>query len=196
MSYCDVCNNFDYSHIEDMEEHEIEKENVPGLVEIWPVTTGKVGDKAPPFFPPSLADWQSTEARHAQRVARHVSDLVSGSEPHLGPISPGHILILLHKRDRFSALLRAALQSVGLPVAGADRLTLTSQIEIQDMLALGDVCLLPEDDLQLAALLKSPLIGCDEEQLLSLAATRGDSTLFDALMRHDGDDTILSLSLF
>ncbi len=172
--------------------HEIEKENMPGLVEIWPVTTGEAGDKAPPFFPPPLANWQSAEAQHAQRVTHHILKIVSGGEPHLGSVSPGHILILVHKRDSFSALLRAALQSAGLPVAGADRLTLTSQIEIQDMLALGDVCLLPEDDLQLAALLKSPLIGCDEEQLLFLASTRGDSTLFDALMRHDGDDTIFS----
>jgi len=40
MSYCDICGNFDYSHIEDMEEHEIEKEKLsidyqPELYYYW-----------------------------------------------------------------------------------------------------------------------------------------------------------------
>ena len=37
------------------------------------------------------------------------------------------------------------------------RMVLAEQIAVQDMLALADVLLLPEDDLSLAALLKSPL---------------------------------------
>ena len=166
--------------------HDIEKEAIPGLVEVWPITVGEGRDEAPSFFPPALADQHSAETKHADKVAAHIAGLISGHDSHLGPVAPGDILILLRKRDRFSALLRAALQAAGLPVAGADRLTLNSQIEIQDLLALGDVCLLPEDDLQLAALLKSPLLGCDEEALLSLAASRGKQSLFEALMRHDG----------
>ena len=35
-----------------------------------------------------------------------------------------------------------------------------------DLMALGRVMLLPEDDLSLAALLKSPLIGLDEDAAL------------------------------
>ena len=166
--------------------HDIEKEAIPGLVEVWPITLGEGGGDAPSFSPPPVADWQSAEAMHADKVAGHIAALIAGSDGHLGPVAPGDILILLRKRDRFSALLRTALQAAGLPVAGADRLTLNSQIEIQDLLALGDVCLLPEDDLQLAALLKSPLFGCDEEALLALAASRGKQSLFEALMRHDG----------
>ena len=38
--------------------------------------------------------------------------------------------------------------------------------------------LLPEDDLSLAALLKSPLIGLDEDQLFALAHGRGRKTLW------------------
>ena len=141
--------------------HDIEKEAIPGLVEVWPITLGEGGGDAPSFSPPPVAEWQSAEAMHADKVAEHIAALIACSDIHLGPVAPGDILILLRKRDRFSALLRTALQAAGLPVAGADRLTLNSQIEIQDLLALGDVCLLPEDDLQLAALLKSPLFGCD-----------------------------------
>ncbi len=41
--------------------------------------------------------------------------------------------------------------------------------------------LLPEDDLSLAALLKSPLIGLDEDELFALAHGRGRTTLWWAL---------------
>ena len=60
-----------------------------------------------------------------------------------------------------------------LPIAGADRLTLTEHIAVMDLMALGRVMLLPEDDLSLAAVLKSPLIGLDEDQLFALAHGRG-----------------------
>ena len=56
-----------------------------------------------------------------------------------------------------------------------------------DLMALGDVCLLPEDDLQLAAFLKSPLIGLSEDDLLSLAGRRdANQSLIAALKAHAG----------
>ena len=78
----------------------------------------------------------------------------------------GDVMVLLRSRGRYYRLLLAALQQAGIPVAGADRMKLEDQIEIQDLLALGDVMLLPEDDLQLAAVLKSPLIGIDEDDFV------------------------------
>ena len=43
-------------------------------------------------------------------------------------------------------------------MAGADRMRLTEQLAVMDLMALGDCLLLPEDDLTLAALLKSPAV--------------------------------------
>ena len=45
------------------------------------------------------------------------------------------------------------------PVAGADRLVLTEHIAVMDLMALADALLLPDDDLALASVLKSPLFG-------------------------------------
>ena len=47
------------------------------------------------------------------------------------------------------------------PVAGADRLVLTEHIAVMDLMALADALLLPDDDLALASVLKSPLFGLD-----------------------------------
>ena len=44
----------------------------------------------------------------------------------------------------------AALKERGIPVAGADRMRLSDQIAVQDLLSLGDFLTLPEDDLALA----------------------------------------------
>ncbi len=75
----------------------------------------------------------------------------------------------------------SALKARGIAVAGSDRLVLTDQIAVQDLMALGDVLTLPEDDLALAAVLKSPLLGLDDDDLLALAPKRQGS-LWQELM--------------
>ncbi|HYD16067.1 MAG TPA: 3'-5' exonuclease, partial [Hyphomicrobium sp.] len=74
-----------------------------------------------------------------------------------------------------------ALKARGIPVAGADRMRLTEQIAVQDMLSLGDFLTLPEDDLALAELLRSPIFGLDDADLTDLAFGR-KGTLWKALL--------------
>ena len=52
---------------------------------------------------------------------------------------------------------------------------LTEHIAVMDLMALADALLLPDDDLALASVLKSPLFGLDEEQLFALAWNRNGS---------------------
>jgi ATP-dependent helicase/nuclease subunit A len=49
---------------------------------------------------------------------------------------------------------------------------LTEHIAVMDLMALADALLLPQDDLALASVLKSPLFGLTEEQLFTLAWKR------------------------
>jgi ATP-dependent helicase/nuclease subunit A len=80
--------------------------------------------------------------------------------------------VLVRQRGAlFEAIIRA-LKQAGIPVAGADRLTLTEHIAVMDLMALADALLLPSDDLALASVLKSPLFGLTEEQLFALAVAR------------------------
>ena len=96
------------------------------------------------------------------------------------PIEPGDILILVRKRDVFFESVIRALKEQHIPVAGADRLDLASHIAVMDLCALGRTALLPQDDLTLATLLKSPLVGLDDKDLIALAPRR-DGALIDAL---------------
>lgn len=98
--------------------------------------------------------------------------------------------MLVRKRDGlFNEIIRQ-LKIRKVPVAGADRITLPQQLVIEDMLSLARFALLPEDDLALAELLKSPafhpvgmdLPPIDEEVLFALAHGRGkETTLWEAL---------------
>ena len=85
------------------------------------------------------------------------------------------VLILVRRRGAlFEAIIRA-LKNEGIPVAGADRLVLTEHIAVMDLMALADALLLPEDDLALATVLKSPLFGLDDDDLFKLAWDRKGS---------------------
>lgn len=84
----------------------------------------------------------------------------------------GDILILLKRRGFLMGSLVNALKRRGIPVAGVDRLYLTRQIAVQDLMALGRFVLLPEDDLTLATLLKSPFFEVTEDVLFDLAHYR------------------------
>ena len=168
----------DLGGIDDFTTHEMARSGAGGFVELWPVVMGDE-DYGP-------------ELRAAGQLARRVKSWIGTRRlPSGALVGAGDILILLRKRGRFFELLLSALQTENVQVAGADRMQLTEQIEIQDLLALGDVMHLAEDDLQLAAVLKSPLFGMSEDQLYSLAYNRGKASLISRLMAHRGADDAL-----
>jgi ATP-dependent helicase/nuclease subunit A len=74
----------------------------------------------------------------------------------------------------FEAIIRA-LKDLHVPVAGADRLVLTEHIAVMDLMVLADALLLPDDDLALATVLKSPLFGFDDPDLFEIAWERKGS---------------------
>jgi ATP-dependent helicase/nuclease subunit A len=107
-------------------------------------------------------------------------------------IRPGDVIVLVRRRNEFVGDLLRALKERNVPVAGADRMKLAEQLAVQDLVALGQFLLLPEDDLTLAAVLKGPLFGISEEQLFALAYDRGDQHLWTRLQRHAGNDLLLA----
>jgi ATP-dependent helicase/nuclease subunit A len=75
------------------------------------------------------------------------------------------------------------LKEAGLAIAGADRLKLTEHIAVEDLMALGRVMVLPEDDLALAGVLKSPLFDLDDDDLIELCQRPRGVALYDHLAR-------------
>ena len=155
---------------------------LPGNVEIWPLEVADpkrdlVGWEAP--F--DLASETSPQVRLARRIARHVA-IWRGKGG-----KPGDVLILVRQRGGLFEQIIRALKEAGAPVAGADRMVLTEHIAIMDLIALADALLLPQDDLALASVLKSPLFGLTEEQLFDIAWDRKALSLRAALFGKAND---------
>ena len=146
-----------------------------GLVEIWPTEKPAQVKPAEPWSPLEEASGSSPVARLAARIAHTINRWLKSGEllaSQNRPIRAGDILILVRKRTPFAPAMISALKAHGIAVAGADRLVLTEQIAVADLMALGDFLCLPQDDLALANVLKSPLFGLDDDALTALAAKR------------------------
>jgi ATP-dependent helicase/nuclease subunit A len=151
--------------------HEALPNAAPGLVELWPlIAPEKSGeDKEGWDAPFDTEREESPRVLLAQRIAAHVKLWMARG------LKAGEVLVLVRQRGPlFEAIIRA-LKTAEIPVAGADRLVLTEHIAVMDMMALADALLLPDDDLALACVLKSPLFGLSEEQLFELAWNRKGS---------------------
>src|SRR5262249_37822021 len=79
------------------------------------------------------------------------------------------------------------LKRADIRVAGADRMRLMEQLVVQDLVALADVLLMPDDDLALAVVLKSPLFGLDDDALFDVAYGRKIS-LWETLRNKAKED--------
>jgi ATP-dependent helicase/nuclease subunit A len=116
-------------------------------------------------------DWFSDEKRAlAERLADHAKALID-EKPWLESqgrhLEPGDIMFLLRSRGDMASLLVAQLHERNVAVAGIDRLKLLQPLVVQDLLGAIKFVLQPNDDLSLACLLVSPIIGWTQEQLLA-----------------------------
>ena len=157
----------------------------PSLVEIWEPTKPEEREPIEGWDAPfDTVSETSPRVRLAQRIARTVRQYIAERLP-VGiegrAARYGDVLVLVRQRGPlFEAIIRA-LKNEGVEVAGADRLMLTEHIAVMDLMALADALLLREDDLALAAALRSPLFGFTDDDLFAIAWNRGRSSLRHAL---------------
>ncbi len=159
-----------------------------GRVEFWPALKPDARPDTDPWRPVDVEPETSPVRRLAARLAERIRGWTDGKTSlpgHDKPIAPGDIMILMPRREPFASEIIRQLKERGIAVAGADRIKLTEQIAVMDLIALGRFVLLPEDELNLAALLRSPMLGLSEDELYALCVDR-DGMLWRALERAPG----------
>ncbi len=169
--------------------HRAQRRGQPGLVEIWPAVAPRETDAPPPWKPPvERVPGDSPQLRLARLVARRIHSWlgVERLEARARTVRAGDVMVLVRRRTAFVAALVRALKEFEVPVAGVDRMALTEQLAVMDLMALAGFLLLPEDDLTLATVLKGPLAGLDEDDLFRLANGRSGS-LWAELRRRAGE---------
>jgi len=172
--------------------HDSHRRGEAGLVEVWPTVKPQEALIADPWDAPlDYIGEERSEMRLARDIADTVKRWIDDNEILVSqnrPIEAGDVLILVRRRARFAEEMVRQLKSRYIPVAGADRMVLTEQIAVMDLLSAGRFAVLPEDDLTLAEVLKSPLIGMSEEQLFELAYNRKASLWAELKRRRDEHD--------
>jgi len=161
--------------------------DMPGRVDLWPAV--------PDPETPEPADWQDpvdlvapndAAVQLGRMIARQIEELLAGAslsraDGSVRRVVPGDILILVQRRSALFDQIITACKSRGLPLAGADRMRLGAELAVRDISALLRFLTTPEDDLSLAATLRSPLFGLSEGDLYTLAQSRGRQYLWPRL---------------
>ena len=176
--------------------------DIPGLVRLWqPV--GLVNDDPPDDedddgtvaeADPGAEDWLSEPERTlAARIATTVRAWLDNGfalvKGRLRRAQAGDIMVLVRQRGALASLIVARLHAEGVPVAGVDRLRLGAPLAVRDLLSALRFAVQPGDDLNLASLLTSPLIGWSQEDLLEHGHRPVGTALWDHLRATEGPAT-------
>uniref|UniRef100_UPI002811E9F3 double-strand break repair helicase AddA n=1 Tax=Phenylobacterium sp. TaxID=1871053 RepID=UPI002811E9F3 len=170
-----------------------------GCIDVWDLVEEPEGEDREAWDAPLDVEREDSANRKlARRIAAEIRTLIDRGEAvwdkdekRWRPAHAGDVLILVRRRKLLFEEILRALKREGLPVAGADRLALSGHIAFDDLLALARFALFPADELTLAALLKSPFCGLDDEALYRLARRR-EGGLWAELQRRADEDPLWS----
>ncbi len=178
------------------------KDAMPGRVDLWPVVEKSKEEEDRLWYEPvDLPSATDHTVIMAQRVASQIKHMIDNDTipvevENTGtyqrrPITEGDFLILVQRRSElFSEIIRAC-KAADLKIAGADRLRVGAELAVKDLAALLSFLALPEDDLSLAAALRSPLFDWSEQALFTLAHHRAkDAYLWTALRGSTHGETL------
>ena len=137
----------------------------PGEVQLWKPVVAHLNEDAE-----GEEDWAADQERVlAARIARQIREWIDSGlmlESRGRPVRAGDIMILVRRRSELARLIVARLYEEKVAVAGIDRLRLNAPLAVRDLLAALRFAVQPEDELNLAALLVSPLIGWTQDDVM------------------------------
>lgn len=177
----------------DAVEHLAARDDDYGAVEVWPLAMRPAVQQAMPWDAPQDAETgASVHAILANHIAERVRGMIAEREAVWDkdacaprPVEAGDVMALVRTRGPLFHELIKAFKRAGLPVAGADRMTLKDELAVEDALALIRVALDPADDLSLACVLKGPWCGLTDDvaDLLPLAHGRAPGETLHARLQ-------------
>jgi len=178
--------------------HVVSRLGQAGRVTIWPLTKARSATELPAWEIP--ADYENADSAYTL-LARHLTDYIAARLTQPLPsrgrrARAGDFLILVRRRDALVGAITAALKANGIAVAGLDRMVLTAQTGVADLLALCDALLLPDDDLAVAHFLASPLGGLTDDSLMRLALDRKTSLIAALFARAEQQPDWLAAKSF
>jgi ATP-dependent helicase/nuclease subunit A len=160
--------------------------------------------------PKSEKSFQPVYTRMADALVKQIQSMIADRTPvfskagAMRAMGYGDVLILVRKRSGITPFIISALHRAGLPIAGRDRLKLSSDPAVKDCLTLARACLNPDDDLSVAELAMSPLCHptnvqappLSYEALAAFRLAALDRPLWRVLLADDSEATAPFRDLF
>ena len=189
-----------YGVTEEWVPHRPHRAHAAGLVEWWDLADTTDEAISDPWLPPSDQLPLTPAKQLVEDIAQHIQTMINQGERVAttgNPVQAGDILILIQKRSgNIAEDMAHALKRRGIAVAGNDRLSLADDLAIMDLCAAARFALDPEDDLNLAAVLKGPLCtpdhSLDEQDLMQLCLDRleHNESLWATLKKQASQKTV------
>lgn len=167
------------SKVSEFQEHKPIRDGF-GKVEIWPqIIPAKVEKEKSYEWKIDFAAEKNNENPAeilAEIIASKIKHWIENKRPLESanrPLKYGDFMILLRNRTNgLSDALIKNFHKFNIPFSSNNRIKFSDNLLIQDLLAAARFVLLPEDDLNLACLLKSPILGISEEDLFEICLVK------------------------
>ena len=154
-----------------------------GNVTLWPLTI--VEKEQENFWPlPMEPNHKLPKRELAIRIALYIKQQIDSQVilPSTNqPAAPKDFMILVRRRDDLVHEIINQLQFLNIEVSGIDRLLLNKNLSVLDLISAAKFVLCPLDNLNLACLLKSPLIGLIDSDIEKLRINT-DSSLWQEIL--------------
>ena len=122
----------------------------------------------------------------ADYIASTIEDIIKKKvfvESKQRAAQPSDFLILFRRRNLETIeKICAKLKEKNIEVTGVDRILLGEELIVEDLVAFARFVLLPNDDLTCAIVLKSPIVGFSEDELMKSCLARGEKSLWDQVV--------------
>lgn len=153
------------------------RKNLKSSVELWPLC--KAPSEKQDFWPiKENPQSENVQIILANQIASYIKTLIDSKiilSSTQKAVRPQDIMILFRKRDQLVKQVIRSLEEHNLHTSGLDRINLQENMAVQDLLNIARFVLNPDDDLNLASLLKSAIIGATDKELYDLTTNRTGS---------------------
>lgn len=130
----------------------------------------------------------AVETQMARIIAGRIRKMIDDSKHTAKPLHYRDFMVLVRTRNAFVPEFIRACEKEHVAISGADRMMLSKEIAVQDLISLGKFLLFPQDSLSLAEVLTSPLFSIDSQLLEDLCYKREKGEELWDRIKASGDE--------
>lgn len=168
-------------------QHVTNRDTNAGFVEIvQPFTDDKEENDEPWAEYKMNRDLRSAEEKVAAYIANLIQYIIDNKifvESKNRAAQPSDFLVLFQLRKSMKKVA-AKLKALNIPVADTDQVILCQELIVEDLITFAEFSMLTPDELSCAIVLKSPIVGITENELMDLCLNRGSQNLWNFILSN------------